>query len=50
MKEFRLNSKKQKKQKKKMRKGKENFKKCNHQLQKTKKATKLQKEKLYELD
>ena len=49
-KEIRLNNKKHKKQNKKIRKHEEDYKKYNHQLQKTKKPTKLQKKKEYELN
>ena len=49
-KEIRLNAEKHKKQNKRIRKIKENYDDYNHQLQKTKKPTKLQKKKLYELN
>ena len=49
-KEIRLNAKKHKKQNKRIRKIKENYDDYNHQLQKTKKPTKLQKKKEYELN
>ena len=49
-KEIRLNNKKHKKQSKKIRKHEEDYKKYNHQLQKTKRPTKLQKKKEYELN
>ena len=49
-KELRLNAKKHKKQNKIIRKNKENYDDYNHQLQKTKKPTKLQTKKEYELN
>ena len=49
-KEIRLNNKKHKKQNKKIRKHEEDYKKYNRELQKTKKPTKLQKKKEYELN
>ena len=49
-KEIRLNNIKHKKQNKKIRKREEDFKKYNRQLQKTKKLTKIQKKKEYELN
>ena len=49
-KEIRLNIKKHKKQINKRRKDEEDYKNHNHHLRKTKKSTKLQKKKLYELN
>ena len=49
-KEIRLNNNQHKKQNKKIRKHEEDYKNYNHQLQKTKKLTKLQKKKEYELN